>query len=409
MADRCIGRRRTVSCRTPVANCGVENEDENTNAEDERDLEDEGASSPSGLSAFASLQRSLASIDFCAIQAAQRALGDQEMRKLAETQRVIANSFARSIDFGAVADAQKALARSVFPAEKVRLQWAEALSKSIDFTSISDAIQQSTGLDTFLRDSAGFQEQLRQQTDLFAQLSEQLAASLPKFDTTKLRAALERWIPTNLRQIENLDAVATIAVEEGIPLSWVPRRRIVVALLDAPDSGARRAMLVEHQEDILDDCLDVLLPIEHEWAAECREAVNALRAGFHGPAQSHGSNIIDSIVLGLHGKHGRQHAKDQASEAFDDMPLQLAAENLSLRPLFLAFARWFPDSGGPPPDHFARHATAHAVGHAGVFDPSSALIAVMLATSLTVQYAPGESKQDGESAVQAASKPIQAE
>ena len=142
------------------------------------------------------------------------------------------------------------------------------------------------------------------------------------------------------------------------------------------------------QADILDDCTSALLPIDHEWAAECREAVDALRTGFHGPAQSHGSNIIDSIVLGLHGNQGRQHAKDRARETFEDMPLQLAAENLSLRPLFLAFARWFPDSGEPPPEHFARHATAHAVGHAGVFGSSSALVAVMLATSLTVQYSP---------------------
>ena len=124
------------------------------------------------------------------------------------------------------------------------------------------------------------------------------------------------------------------------------------------------------------------------WRAECREAVDALRAGFRGPAQSHASNIIDSIVLDLHGRDGRQHAKAKARETFEDTSLQLAAENLSLRPLFLAFVPWFPHSGEPPPEHFTRHATAHAVGRGGVFNSTSALVAVMLATSLTMQYAP---------------------
>ena len=357
--------------------------------DDLNDGESKGASRLHELSAFASLQRSLAAIDFSAIQAAQRALGGSGLAQLAETQQAIARSFANSVDFSAIADVQQQiLAQSLSPPEGLLPQWAETLSSSIDFSAVADALQRSSGLQAFLRDTAGLQELLRQQTDLFARISEQLAASLPKSDTFRLRIALDRWIPTNLREVSRLDEVSAISVEEGIPLSWVPRYEIVVALLDAPDASTRLEILAERQADILDDCTSALLPIDHEWAAECREAVDALRTGFHGPAQSHGSNIIDSIVLGLHGNQGRQHAKDRARETFEDMPLQLAAENLSLRPLFLAFARWFPDSGEPPPEHFARHATAHAVGHAGVFGSSSALVAVMLATSLTVQYSP---------------------
>jgi hypothetical protein len=80
----------------------------------------------------------------------------------------------------------------------------------------------------------------------------------------------------------------------------------------------------------LEDCEKALAPIENEWAVQCRGAVAAMRAGLDGPAQSHASNIIDSIVLGLHGKNGRKRAKERAQEDFDDLPLQLAAENLSL-------------------------------------------------------------------------------
>ena len=121
-----------------------------------------------------------------------------------------------------------------------------------------------------------------------------------------------------------------------------------------------------------------------------------MRFGVEGPAQSHASNIVDSIVLALHGKDGRDQVKHRAQDSLDDLPLQLAAENLTLRPLLRAFTAWRPDSAIPPPDHFARHATSHAVGHVGVFAPLSALIAVMLATSLTVQYAEEETS-DAES------------
>ena len=121
---------------------------------------------------------------------------------------------------------------------------------------------------------------------------------------------------------------------------------------------------------------------------QCRSAIAAIDADLDGPAQSHASNIIYSIVLCLHRQEGRTHAKKKAQEEFDDLPLQLAAENLTLRPLFRAFTTWYPSTSIDPPNYFARHATSHAVGHDAVFAPTSALVAVMLATSLTVQYAP---------------------
>jgi len=137
-----------------------------------------------------------------------------------------------------------------------------------------------------------------------------------------------------------------------------------------------------------EDCDAALAAVPHEWSRQCREATMALRMDLHGPAQSHAANIIDSLVLSLLGKDGRRLACEDAEQHLDDVPLQLAAENLSLRPLLRAFTHWWPSSGIEPPDHFARHATAHGVGHPAVFRPTTALVAVMLAVSLTVQYSP---------------------
>jgi hypothetical protein len=348
-----------------------------------------GGSVPS-LEAFASIQRILASIDFSAVQAAQRAIeGKGTFKRIAEAQEAIAENFGRSLDFSRIAATLTAItdAGAAAQAMAAQKQWAEALAKSIDFSALNRAVASSAALDSWARSSVAFNESLRKQTEFLARIAEDITFKLPTIDTSRLVALLDRWIPVNLRGIVALDVVATIALEEGLPLSWVPRAEIVVLLIEADSPDARVGILAEHRDDILDDCENALSPIEHEWAVQCRGAVAAMRAGLDGPAQSHASNIIDSVVLSLHGKRGREHAKEVAQEALDDLPLQLAAENLSLRPLFRAFTTWYPNTGIDPPDYFARHATSHAVGQAGVFAPTSALIAVMLATSLTVQYA----------------------
>lgn len=245
----------------------------------------------------------------------------------------------------------------------------------------------SAALGSYTRTSEAFNESLRKQTEYLAQIADRVAFSLPTVDLSGLLEALDRWLPVNLRDVDDLDVVATISLQEGLPLTWVPRTEIVVLLVQAGSSEARIGILTARRADILDDCEEALASISHEWAKECRSAIAAMRADLDGPAQSHASNIVDSIVLRLHGSNGRNHVKKSAQEDFDDQPLQLAAENLTLRPLFRAFTTWYPDVGIDPPDYFARHATSHAVGHAGVFAPISALVAVMLATSLTVQYA----------------------
>lgn len=242
--------------------------------------------------------------------------------------------------------------------------------------------------------SAEFEESLRKQTEVFSRISENISFKIPTIDISGLLADLDNWIPANLRNVAALDVVATIALDEGIPLSWVPRPEIVVLLVEAGGPEARFDILADRRDDILDDCEKALAAIEHEWAVQCRSAVSALRANLDGPAQSHASNIIDSIVLGLHGNNGRSHTRTQAQEDLDDLPLRIVAENLSLRPLFRAFTTWFPNTGIDPPNHFARHPTSHAVGYAGVFAPTSALVGAMLATSLAVQYCWDEPSAD---------------
>lgn len=346
-----------------------------------------------GLEAFSAIQRQLASMDFTALTAIQHAIAPATAFKIPQifaAQDAIAKNFARTIDFSRLASTHNALigAGALSAATTAQTQWAASLAKAVDFSALNQAIASSTALTAFTK----LAESLKQQTDFFARIAENLRFDLPKIDIPNWIDVLDRWIPANLRGLPDLDTVAAVALEEGIPLSWVPRSEIVVALLSVSSREERHAILTERTSDILDDCEAALVAYDNEWATQCKNAIGALRAGFDPPAQSHASNIIDSIVLALHGKNGREETKKRAAETeFDDLPLQLAAENLTLRPLFRAFTAWWPASGDALPDHFARHPTSHAVGHVGVFAQSSALVAIMLATSLTVQYSPDDS------------------
>jgi len=336
------------------------------------------------LRAFSALQRQLAASDFSALSVAQRAFEQETASKISgilASQDGVAKHFARSIDFARLAASREALTNqgAFRAAQAVQTQWAASLAKAIDVTALNRAIASSAAVNQTLADSVR-----RQTEEVFARIAEMnLRLRLPSIDFD-----FTQWIPANLRNVEDLDAVATIALEEGLPLSWVPRSEIVVALVSAGSRDERHAILIERTNDVLDDCESALGADDDELAVQCQSAIDALRAGFDAPAQSHASNIIDSIVLALLGRNGRDEAKRRAEEDLDDLPLQLAAENLTLRPLFRAFTTWWPASGDMPPQHFARHATSHAVGQVGIFVPASALIAVMLATSLTVQYYP---------------------
>lgn len=186
-----------------------------------------GAVTPS-LDAFASIQRSLARIDLAAIRAAQRAVEESgALRKFAEAQNAVVANFARSIDFTRIAAAVQGLtdAGATAQAMAAQRQWAETLAQSVDFSALNSAVASSAVLDSLARTSSAFSESLRKETELFSRIAERITFDLPTIDMSGLLAALDRWIPVNLRRVGALDAVAMIALEEGLPLSWVPAPR----------------------------------------------------------------------------------------------------------------------------------------------------------------------------------------
>ena len=230
-----------------------------------------------------------------------------------------------------------------------------------------------------------------------------LLADTANWLSSVVQAALDA-IPPNLHGLEDVRDVLTLTHDEGLPLIWVPCHEILQLLIEAPDADSRREILLSHCDEILEDCVTVLDDIKPllndcvstlppmclEWAKESGEAARALQTGLVGPAQSHATNVTDSIVpymsWFLADKPTRGHTIKRANEDVTDVAsLTLLMNHLALRPLARAYRRWRPGSGQPPPDQFARHVTAHGVGHPNVFNEYNALIAVMLAVSLTRQ------------------------
>ena len=184
-----------------------------------------------------------------------------------------------------------------------------------------------------------------------------------------------------------LEAVEHITLQEGIPIIGVLPPGVEGALLyETSDAQERSRVLANAKDEILDHCLHELSHIDGEFAQECRNAVRALREGHSSPAQSHAANIAEGILNRLFRDGGSQVAKEEAELDVRALASDRVWENLALKPVNRAFTRWYAHQGLPMPKSFSRHATAHAVGQPGLFSEEKALIAVMLAVSLTIQF-----------------------
>jgi len=396
---------------TPVRQDGsVSNDDDDEDApEDEetsdREDEDDSEVDPPKLRSlidpaifrtlipFQDLQRTVAAIDFGGIRAAQQAAAAfaSQLPNLDSFQKKIQEQIAHSVNFSAIADLQRARARIEIPKIADQAKWAEGLAQAVNMS----ALQQANDLLASTKFSAIADAQSSIAAALSAH-SEQWLKSFASINIARLLEGLDRWIADNLREVDDLEVVAEIALEDGIPLCWIPRTALVERFVAATTPEDRMEILDDCREDILADCDAALTAVPHLWARECADAISALRADLDGPGQSHAAGIVDSIVLCTLGpKNGRQVAKDRAVEDWEGLALRVAGESLALRPLYRALVTWWPGTGTPLPDHFARHATAHGIGQPGLFQRRHALIAVMLAVSLTVQFWDDPASADG--------------
>lgn len=242
---------------------------------------------------------------------------------------------------------------------------------------------------------------------LIPKLNLDIARHIPKFDFTSLlpklnigpamRALLEQIrerLPPNWPTDLDEDRACAIIQEEGIPLVWVPRSNIVTELVDAADWASRVAILLAHQDELVEDCRTVLGDIHHKTLLRqlplAERAVDAF-AGGHGEAvQALAVVLTESIVSWAIEvdssdvkKEGSRYKAIRKEVLFDPdlVPLFVLRLRAALAPIGTFYTAWYASSGTPPPEKLSRHVTVHQADP-GHYTAGNAVVAVLLLVSV---------------------------
>ena len=235
--------------------------------------------------------------------------------------------------------------------------------------------------------------------------TDSLASSvLEQFDSSILRslpswlpdlATLRPHLPTNWRgvkvDVDEIEEDVFQILSEGIPLAWVPDKRVIGLLLDAPDERARRRIISNNYRGITETCLTVAasLPLGGRplfLADMIVRAVHALQDGHVESAQALATNVLDTLLTGyssaaLGRSKGAVLNPSYAEKLTEERSWRL---QLALRPSFTLMR-------GEHTVHeryngFRRNATAHAVT-SHQYSRINAVLSIMNATSVLTCFA----------------------
>ncbi len=215
-----------------------------------------------------------------------------------------------------------------------------------------------------------------------------ITALLPKLnlpDYAGLLEQLRRDQPPNWPHDVDLDRVKEVIHDDGIPLVWVPREKIVREVLVAPDRHARVAVLLAHSDELIDDCRTVLDAVDEPSLSGqlplAKQAVEAFAAGYPEAAQALGVTVTETAVA--RSLLGSDYRKVKNQVLFDPELVPYAELRLraALAPIHRFYTAWRPNSGEPAPEGLSRHVTVHQADLMH-YTPRNALIAMLLVSSV---------------------------
>lgn len=197
--------------------------------------------------------------------------------------------------------------------------------------------------------------------------------------------------------------ILPVAVDDGIPVAWVPPVAVLRALVAAP-STRRHEVLLAHEEVVVGACRDLVLECEDDWIRDeahlVARAIDAFADGHHEAALALAVAVGEPLAVWA--SEPRVHVfEDQASmdrwEKQRKKKYTLAHRELAavapgaklsrhevlrhalIGPIKHFFTDFTP--GDPLPEKLSRHVAVHApnVEH---FSRANALVGVMLVTSI---------------------------
>jgi hypothetical protein len=248
------------------------------------------------------------------------------------------------------ADTARLIASALSPLLQMRTEWAETLS------SITSSF-----------------------ADLYAGID---------FEGIRRRMLLPSNLPTRYEAL--LPEMKRLLEEEGIPLAWVPRQEIVEALLAATSADERTAILLQHADEILEDCDELVADMDAESLAGvlpiAREVIEGYQAGKRKIAAVAAVTVTNTVVeqnrWATNERSARKHYA--LSTEVDIREFTLIA---TLAALIVFYREWHPQAPTSMPDSLARHVVSHNLRDEHLSE-RNCLVAVMLMTSLlqTVQH-----------------------
>lgn len=251
---------------------------------------------------------------------------------------------------------------------------------------------------------------LREILDQFDQVDD--ADVLEKAKTNRaLSAALrlirpENWRGCGLRP----EQILPVAVDNGIPVVWVPPTSVLKALVAAAP-GDRISVLMASEEEVVAQCRLLLDECSDPWVSDLRaligRSLDAYQAGFHEAAMALAVAVGEPLALWASVPRIQRFESDQAEQEWEAKrkrrkyryklaELELAAagpdalkptrvhRNALIAPIPKFYTPFYGEQGEKIPDTVSRHATVHqpTVEH---LSRENALLAMMLCVSLLRQ------------------------
>lgn len=185
-----------------------------------------------------------------------------------------------------------------------------------------------------------------------------------------------------------LRSIRPIVAEDGIPIVWIPRGRIVTELMAANNRDERLQILSSHEAEIISDCAACLeecsAPELADAVALAKRAVAAYGSGLFEPGQALAvviaENIITDHVAGGPGRGSYEKAK-RVAEFSGSIMLAELRRAAAIAPIVRFYTEWYKSSGQPPPSELSRHVSIHEP-NLQQYTRSNAVLAMMLAVSL---------------------------
>lgn len=268
-------------------------------------------------------------------------------------------------------------------------RWQDNLVKSLApaFWSMPTFTMPTSFLDQIPSMITGLQRLADQQRQVFDGITRALRDS----DLPGVQELNKNLLPPNLRErSDEIDFgdVLEFLQEEAIPLYLVPRAQTALRLLRAADRPARRQILNDCFDSLIDDCEAVLEQVDHpdvETEVEFTlDGVVALRGGHTRAAQAFFTLIFDTLISRFFPDQNvrKDFTNHKANAAVPERLTAMGLRDVSVwLPVWNAHGEFRPNKGVPVPWQFSRHATVHKVSRKQ-YSRRNTVQSLMLVTSL---------------------------